>query len=150
MITSETANNAIVIEFLLLSCSPTANTTPYMLEAKIFPINLEVIKRPDAIPDWATLIKLYNRFWRLMFISPLLIPNNAKTMIIQSNEEFFVVVNRNPTPTMPTAAPTSNGTRYPTLSAHLVTIGVVIIAHTDSANIIKPVYSEPKPITSCK
>lgn len=35
---------------ILLTFIPEANATPYILEAKIFPINRDVIRSPDAIP----------------------------------------------------------------------------------------------------
>ena len=46
----DTTIKMMVIQFWLVSLTPVANMTPNMLEARILPMNLDVINRPEAVP----------------------------------------------------------------------------------------------------
>jgi hypothetical protein len=60
----------MVITFLLSSLIPDANIIPYKLEARIFPINLDVISNPEAIPLCFVVTKEYRRFCKLILNVP--------------------------------------------------------------------------------
>ena len=47
---TDTTIKMMVIQFWLVSLTPVANMTPNMLEARILPMNLDVINRPEAVP----------------------------------------------------------------------------------------------------
>src|SRR3954447_21756558 len=138
------------IQLWLPSFIPVANMTPKILEARIFPINLDVINKPEAIPLSDLEINEYRIVCNPMFNIPLLKPRIDNTINIHEMGEFWLIVINEITPARPMIPPESNGFRYPDFSIQRVATGVITMANIEIESITMPVNFEERLSNICK